>query len=970
MRPIKLILSAFGSYAGEETIDFTGFGRSGLYLITGDTGSGKSFVFDAIIFALYGDVSSLLRSSSEVRCKYAKPYTPTFAELTFAYGDDVYKVRRNPEYMRLKKSKMKKRAKDAANDTSEVTAPVEEEDIRTDDGSSFVGKIPDALKDSDFTKQLAGAVFVYPDGTEITGVSGVNRAVEELTGFSATQFKQVSMLAQGAFSKLLTSNSKEKTEILRDIFHTGIYRDIIEALKLKNDEADAAYKDTVAKLSSVAEGVISDREVYEEIFEGGVPDTDALKTYLEGSLKALEKEKKTADRNREKIHAAKEKIKAEVSAASLLLEDFKRSDTNKEIQERLKPELSEVRSQLRQMSTPRYKRALEERTVRIAGIKAKLGDYVALTNMKGDISAFESELKKNEKLIDEGKDKKASLELLIKDLAKEHGEALAAGRKLGDIREELSKTEYAYKELYRLCDSLEKAGTLKREVTVASEEYEGLRSAFENVNERQGRLQLKFYDMAAGVLASRLTEGKPCPVCGSKDHPAPAEAAQGEDVSDELKKTNKEYSRIRRALEKSAASHAGLLGAFREQISQATDLIASLKICKMAELSLESEDDIKNMAKLADDLRAEKERLVKELESGVRSLERLVNEADRKEEELNKKKAVAIKLDGNIKELGEKRASVAARLEEKKLTFAERKNALEFEGEDEAKREIERLESEIRSAKEREKSLKAQEEDFTLQIRTAGKIVDDLKDRLKGIKRPDTEALNKKYEEAESEEGRLDKMSEELVADIARIRDALKRTEALAEIAQRQTRYFRKVSGLYTTAAGNSLQGNLNFETFVQQESFENIILRANAHLSEMSGGRYELRRSDEASGKAKSGLELKVIDNFNATERHVKLLSGGELFKASLSLALGLSEEINEQAGGGVPETLFVDEGFGSLDKESLDLAVQVLQRLSFKNRLVGMISHVSELKTMIKNKIIVYKNQYGESSVKVETE
>ena len=166
------------------------------------------------------------------------------------------------------------------------------------------------------------------------------------------------------------------------------------------------------------------------------------------------------------------------------------------------------------------------------------------------------------------------------------------------------------------------------------------------------------------------------------------------------------------------------------------------------------------------------------------------------------------------------------------------------------------------------------------------------------------------------------------------------------------------------------MQGHLNFETFVQQESFENIILRANAHLSEMTGGRFELRRSDEASGRTKSGLELKVIDNFNATERHVRLLSGGELFKASLSLALGLSEEINEQAGGSVPETLFVDEGFGSLDKESLDLAVQVLQRLSFKNRLVGMISHVSELKTMIKNKIIVYKNQYGESSVKVETE
>ena len=937
MRPVKLILSAFGSYAGEETIDFTGFGRSGLYLITGDTGSGKSFVFDAIIFALYGEVSSLLRNASDVRCKYAKPETPTFAELTFAYGSDVYTIRRNPEYIRLKKRKREENAD---------------------------------LKDSDYTKQLAGATLVYPDGREVTGIGGVKKAVEEITGFTATQFKQVAMLAQGAFSKLLTSNSKEKTEILRDIFHTETYRDIIGALKEKYDEANAAYTETLARLSAIAEGTVNDPEKRAALLKNKVTDAEELKEYLKGRLKELNKEKKAYDASRAKISESKEKIKSDISVAKRLLEDFGISDRNKALQTELAPVIKEIREQLKQMGTPQYKRALEERSVRIARIKADLDNYAALTIMRNEISQTVSELKGKEALSEDCEKNKLKLLKSVKELEKELKKAEDSEKKLGRVQEAVSKADFRYKEIDRLCGYLEKALYYRTEAAKAFDSYEKQRIDFENVNDRQKRLQLKFYDMAAGVLAGQLKEGEPCPVCGSKQHPSPAEDSESDDVSEELKKANTQLSKARETLEHSAADHAGIKRAYEEQEALAREISVQLRIFRKSDISFKSTDDVKNMVKRADDLRAESIEKLKDLEAQAHELSAQALKVHDISKELEKESKEAGKLDEEIRNLRELSASLKARLEEKEAAFAQRKEALEFEGEAEAKKEIGRLEEELRIAKEREETLKNEEIDLSVRINTAGEIIAGLKDRLKGKKRPDVGGLQKKYSETEAEEKHLVQMSENSVAEAARLSDALKRAEEAEELALTQGSYLRKVSGLFTTAAGNSMQGHLNFETFVQQESFENIILRANAHLSEMTGGRFELRRSDEASGRTKSGLELKVIDNFNATERHVRLLSGGELFKASLSLALGLSEEINEQAGGSVPETLFVDEGFGSLDKESLDLAVQVLQRLSFKNRLVGMISHVSELKTMIKNKIIVYKNQYGESSVKVETE
>ncbi len=978
MRPIKLTISAFGSYAGEETIDFRDFGTSGLYLITGDTGAGKSSVFDAIIFALYGEVSNELRSASDVRCKYAKPGTATFAELTFAYGDDIYTIRRNPEYERPK--------------------------LRGDKGK--------------MTKQTAGASFVNAEGKEITGVANVNRAVEELTGFTGTQFKQVAMLSQGAFSKLLTANSKEKTEILRDIFHTGVYREIVETLKEKYNEADRNYRETLTRIRAVVEGVPevifentastdpeqnskSEDETgnisYADTFiNEDVVDTVRFIEYLKERLTCFKKDKEELEKLIKKNTLEKESLKAELLAAEDILKDFGLLEENRNRQKITGPELKAVREQIAAMNKPAFLRQLEERNVRIAAIRVDMKEYKAVSSIKKELEESERDLKQKELQLEEDKGKLSELTGLISRAESDLRAASDAADALAEKRNELEKVTFALKEITALCDALKNASESKARVADALAVYENVRDEFENKARQQTKLQMEYFDRAAGVLAADLKKGKPCPVCGSKEHPAPAHLTGGEDVSLELRQINGELDDLRERTQKAAAGYSRGKGAFEEQEKQVFELLETAQMSLMKgdkrhqvdivedeELFITSEPEelLKGDTGLTDEFL---EKCLKEtinrknmLEKHLAligkqkiQLERAAQEAASKEELIKKGQKETGVLESRIKTLNEYIIAERASLAAKKEAFDERVKGLEFEDEAGARREIEKLQNEKKAVKDRETALKEKELDLASALHTAREITLQLGEKLKDKKKPDTEGIKKKYMTAEDDGRRLDGAHAQILTAEAGAKSALEQIQALEKILKEQELHLQKTGNLYLTASGNSTQGNLNFETFVQQESFENIIYRANAHLSDMTGGRFELHRSDEAARNAKTGLDLKVVDNYNATSRRVQLLSGGELFKASLSLALGLSEEISEQAGGRPPETLFVDEGFGSLDKESLDLSIQVLQRLSFKNRLVGIISHVSELKTMIKNKIIVYKNQYGESSVKTENE
>ena len=688
MRPLKLTVSAFGSYAEKQEIDFDVFGESGLYLITGDTGSGKTSVFDAIVYALYGQVSGELRQPSDVRCKFADDATATFAELTFEYRGKVYTVKRMPE----------------------VLKPVTRGKKTNEDGSAKM------------TKRPASASFTEPDGTETTGVARTDEKVKKLIGLDCKQFLQVAMIAQGSFYKLLLENTSEKTEILRKIFHTEDYRDIILRLKAKNDEANAEYGKIRESLEEIKNSVRYPKT------PGMAENTDEdLQKVLEDIIRSDESLKKETDRNSAEVSTSIEKTVAEISRV------------------------------------------------------------------------------RNEK------------EKAVKDL----------------------------KELKKALASIEEADEKLRK---AEEAYLSSRKEYEDISREYRQKQLLFFDSAAGILAGDLKDGKPCPVCGSKEHPDPAPVIEDAPTQAEVDRLRKAVEKYREGAEKKAGLRASLEGAFCQQKNIFTKMIkdASKAGLIKSETAKMSEADFCLL----------RDKLLSDIEDTGKPFE-------------NEK----IRLDSEEK-----------------------------------------------------------------QLRT----------RLKEI----------------------NKERDELLTRIASNKDYLKKLkEALAAMGEAEER-CRFINDLYNTAAGNNTSTNLNFETYAQQESFDNIILRANIHLSEMTGGRFQLERSEETGGKARVGLDLKVTDNYNATQRKVKQLSGGELFEASLALALGLSEEVQAVSGGVSIDTLFVDEGFGSLDKESLDQAIQVLQRLSADNRLIGIISHVSELKTMINKKIIAQKNSQGISHVSVITE
>ncbi len=688
MRPLKLTVSAFGSYAEKQEIDFDVFGESGLYLITGDTGSGKTSVFDAIVYALYGQVSGELRQPSDVRCKFADDATATFAELTFEYRGKVYTVKRMPE----------------------VLKPVTRGKKTNEDGSAKM------------TKRPASASFTEPDGTETTGVARTDEKVKKLIGLDCKQFLQVAMIAQGSFYKLLLENTSEKTEILRKIFHTEDYRDIILRLKAKNDEANAEYGKIRESLEEIKNSVRYPKT------PGMAENTDEdLQKVLEDIIRSDESLKKETDRNSAEVSTSIEKTVAEISRV------------------------------------------------------------------------------RNEK------------EKAVKDL----------------------------KELKKALASIEEADEKLRK---AEEAYLSSRKEYEDISREYRQKQLLFFDSAAGILAGDLKDGKPCPVCGSKEHPDPAPVIEDAPTQAEVDRLRKAVEKSREGAEKKAGLRASLEGAFCQQKNIFTKMIkdASKAGLIKSETAKMSEADFCLL----------RDKLLSDIEDTGKPFE-------------NEK----IRLDSEEK-----------------------------------------------------------------QLRT----------RLKEI----------------------NKERDELLTRIASNKDYLKKLkEALAAMGEAEER-CRFINDLYNTAAGNNTSTNLNFETYAQQESFDNIILRANIHLSEMTGGRFQLERSEETGGKARVGLDLKVTDNYNATQRKVKQLSGGELFEASLALALGLSEEVQAVSGGVSIDTLFVDEGFGSLDKESLDQAIQVLQRLSADNRLIGIISHVSELKTMINKKIIAQKNSQGISHVSVITE
>lgn len=907
MRPRKLTLSAFGPYAERTVLDLDALGTSGLYLITGDTGAGKTTIFDAITFALYGEASGDNREPSMFRSKYAKPEVPTEVELEFAYGEKNYRVRRNPEYERPKS------------------------------------------RGEGFTLQRAEAELTFPDGRVLTKQREVDAAIREITGVSREQFMQIAMIAQGDFLKLLLASTEDRKKIFRQIFSTQLFQSLQERLKKESGALNDRCAALRNSLRQYIDGILA---------EDGDPRGPDLEKARRGELPlgdtlALLEELIAQDEALESALAQKqEQIE---KALALVNENLGRLDA----QQRAKQEI-EVRSA--------EKAAEEERRIVLeAAFAAQQAQAAGIDEAASEKAKLEAELPR----YDAAEALRAAVEKTQKTLllcvseresaqaraAAESAalEALRAERKglsdAGEQREKLSAQKEKAAQRSAALDALAAALSERQRKTA---ELETMQADYQAASARSGALraafeamQRAFLDEQAGILAQTLTPGLPCPVCGSTEHPHPAASSAQAPTEAQLKKAKADADRAQQTAQRQSEACAAARAAL--------DALARRMAEQCAALSLEP-DALPEALKQAQAAQAQQ---LAALDAAIRAEDARVQRSAALEAEIPQKEQALSRLTASLEAAGQRIAALNADLASKTEQAEAEQKALRFASKQEAQDRLNALALWIRQRKQAYADAEAA-------FRASDKKLGELQAVLEGLEQQLAAQLDLSPETEQQQKAALTAQKQDAEAQRKRVHTRLHTNrfaqqnilEKSGDLDALEKRYAW-VRALSNTANGN-LPGKekIMLETYIQMTFFDRIVARANTRFFVMSGGQYELKRRIAAeNNRSQSGLDLDVIDHFNGSERSVKSLSGGEAFKASLSLALGLSDEIQSSAGGVRLDTMFVDEGFGSLDEESLDQAMKALSGLAEGNRLVGIISHVAELKNRIDKQIVITK-------------
>ena len=990
MRPLNLTISAFGPYKDETFIDFTKLGEKGMYLITGDTGAGKTTIFDAICFALYGEPSGSSRDPRMFRCKYSDAKVPTYVELLFSYHGKEYRIRRNPEYERP------------------------------------------ALRGGGTTTQKADALLELPDGREaVTKTSEVTKEVEKIIGLSKDQFTQIAMIAQGDFMKLLLSDTTERSKIFRQIFMTGRYQRLQEILKKEANKAEDDYKlklaiatDNVAHIQVRSEDQEEQKRFLEcskaDEIEAFIDDIDKedkedLKLF---SKKESELRKSLADLNRS-IGVATERKKSE----DLL-------NKNKAALEKAKPEYESAKEDLKNKAKD-YKKS-EPLAIMISSEKENLSSYDKLNDTQNSILEAEKKLSALKKSKEELVNKAAELE-------KEYAAKKKDQQKLKDVparkikaEEELGKIKNKGKDVQDIVVAIKNEYPKeKEELLDLQKEYQDQAKKYELIQREYESKNRLFLDAQAGILAEGLSEGEPCPVCGSTVHPHLAvlkqEVPLQKDVDDAMNRAEKQRALMQKAVSRASAKKAevnklfdtiigdiksyinkGFIEDIEDEHKDNIEAIDNGDISRSEDKNIASDkgdvsrhedkadigSNISNIAAILSDeeeLRSSKEKY--EIPAGLS--DSLVLEFDSLKKDLKDVTAVIKSLkeasdllesltaeipafEKSIKEVSQMQNENALSSKELETTITglkvrekELKKSLTYESKEKALEHIKKLELEKEAI---DKAYK----DADAKVRDCEKKVQDLTGQIAALSKNLAKGKSENLEELEERRSDLNKEYTDNNKLLSLVKNRIDNNKELKtkllslgtelETLEQELTYKKIIS---QTANGNlSGKAKIMLETYIQRSFFDRIINRANVRFMTMSGGHYELVRRDEDNIKSQSGLELDVIDHYNGGTRSVRTLSGGESFMASLSLALGLSDEIQRSAGGIQLDTMFVDEGFGSLDDATLDQAISSLASLSEGNRLVGIISHVGELKERIDKQLVVTVTQGKGSFIECKVE
>ncbi len=920
MRPTKLTISAFGPYAGQVELDLDKLGQEGLYVICGDTGAGKTTIFDAITFALFGKASGKNVKPEMFRSKYAKPETPTFVELTFRYRDEDYTVRRNPDYDRPK------------------------------------------TRGTGVTRKKADGEFHYPDGTVITGASNVTRKTEELLGLTCSQFVQVAMIAQGDFRKLLEASTEDRVKIFRQIFDTSLYQTLQDRLKDAANELKRNCDTLSADVRRDGEGIQcagddARRDAVEQARRGELPNGELL-PLMDALLAGDNGRKASLDKKKEGVEQELEQLIVRIKQGELRLENQKRLKAAQERLDQLGPQIEAAAKALEEALSHQDKaRQLSDQA---AQLKDKLPQYCQLQELTNQLTASEKKVASEERRLEEGRSAHAlAMDRLARDkaaLQELDGAALEAERAKRD-RESL---EQAVRQLQELKKGILALGRLRDSCQKAQEDYQEKAQAAQQLEEAWRKINRAYLDAQAGVLARSLRPGTPCPVCGSIEHPCPAPMPQ-EAPSEAKWKQAEKSSKTAQQKETDASRTAGELK--KELETREGQLLqqAQALLPRLNQAVLPGKEELSAAeAGQNDALRVAIER---ENDAYAR-----VTQAEKLNESIPKQEKASAEENDRLTALDKEIASQKAAVKEKHRQADALRQSLPFPTLKEAKGKIAALQREAAAVQERIQSAQASKQALEKQQEAARSKLDTYETLLKDGEDIDLynageykKALTKEKEALEQESGTL----QTRLTLNQTTKENLRQHLAALEKGSAKLTWLKALSD----TANGSLTGQDRFrlETYIQTTYFTQVLRRANMRLQVMSGGQYDLLRRTDGGLKSQVGLDLDVVDHWNGTTRGVETLSGGESFLASLSLALGLADEIQSSAGGVQLDTMFVDEGFGSLDDDALQKAIQALSQLGKGRRLVGIISHVAGLKERIDRQIVVKKDRSGGSRAEI---
>ncbi len=1011
MKPLKLTFTAFGPYAATQTLDFKQLKRRSLFIIHGPTGAGKTTILDAICYALYGVCSGERREPKQVRSHHCDDTATTEVLFDFQIGETKYSVHRKAEGRRPRR------------------------------GGGFTT-----------SKAEAHLRMLTPPGTwnvEAVQPTNVTHAIEALLGFKAEQFRQVVVLPQGEFLKVLQASSKERQEILEVLFQTQFYREIEEALKksalaVKKSLEHAAERLRMtlapAQVETHDELLELESRLQQDLLDGNQRLAE-LKPAL-GAAEALLKQQTTiaeqfneldgAQADLRKLHEAgvamnahrarHDSAKKAEQIAALFQGLERRRQEAKDAQKKAgkarknsdAAEAAHTDAQALYAQREAAALRLEERRKRLVVLDAAIEHLRRLRTTAGKLKAAQEHSRKAEDRLAQCRNDARDTRKLLEQLAEQETGARSAAQRVASLRLELENRMRLMRHLADLQNIRADSAGIEKLLNDLTAQEEKIRTLLTNSGCKLEELESNWVNGKAAMLASHLRDGDPCPVCGSPEHPNPAKAHS--DIPDikTVKKAREKIEQVREqlnALLEQKLKHSGrLTGA---QTSEA------MLLKELGEQAIVDPQEFKvGIDKLADELKTAKEAeaTLRELQKRTEKGRERLTEAERALEGLtNDHSTAGAAVERITGELNSIREQVPADMSDVVKAEAERNKtqmdiiAIE-KGLEEARKLVSSTSNDVAGAKA---ALLAAVENETLAADRAGEeettwtkalreigFAHEKSFRAAALDPAQVARLHASLRQYDTQLGAArDRVirAELKVKDVSRpnipeltaavtqsaeaLQEAFAQTERLKEKAEQvkrikadyaeQERAMRTLEGRYRVIGGISAVANgdnalrVTFQRFVMAALLDDVLLAATTRLQIMSAGRYMLSRAvDVADRRTTSGLDLQVHDTFTGTARSVNTLSGGESFLASLSLALGMADVAQAYAGGMRLDTIFVDEGFGSLDQDTLDLAFRALTDLQKDGRLVGLISHVEELRNRIDARLEVTTSSKGSSA------